>query len=648
MHPGPRTTREREAVIADTGPGDPGPAAPSATPRSPAPSAMDRWIDRFVDEKGYDSEQVFEHQTDLNTHMVSLGSIVQAFKNAPPQEQKAIRDNIVKLDLRDPAAPLKYLGHLGGAVAHHYENGSAPTSAPAPETAQARASEPAPAPAPEPTSVPAPETAPAPAPEPAPADTMSVAEALLAAGMGEKAAPLNAADQSELDALNTAEQARGREAMSAYLARKERKAADALARGRAAGADSGPVMQYPPDLDMDDRMSFARGWDEERRRKILGEGAIEPDGTCPVCCSRWGQGTVPGKGPCPHCQTEDGRPLRPRTLTDTEWQALHEDMDGYGNFALTDAIADASTRKMTPGSLASRRFWADRGRLDYDGTSVTPLPPEGCTAPADRQAYHKAYRDMYLESRKASRYNRAAGFADGETAADGTCPLHRGPWGRDVGCEHCTDILGNPERSDTMSQEEYEDALIDQVEDSWWPAGRRAYDGSGPEPAPARLPALLQNPLYASDRHRAVLQRAIGQFQEGWRDAHDDAHHLDQPVTTDEQIARLRARLAGEATADPTEDGPVYPSSPVNLYMMGDTLVRADSPLSATGKVYNPRKKKWEVRANRTGSPLIAATEKQISDHGRDIGRCMICSKPLTGDAAERGIGATCQRKLNR
>ena len=76
------------------------------------------WIDVFVDEKGYDLEELFEVDGPTGTaNIVPLGVVVDAIRGAPAAEQSAIRANIAKLDFADPAAPKKYLRHLAQALA---------------------------------------------------------------------------------------------------------------------------------------------------------------------------------------------------------------------------------------------------------------------------------------------------------------------------------------------------------------------------------------------------------------------------------------------------------------------------------------------------------------------------------------------------
>lgn len=551
-------------------------------------SQLAKWMRTFAEEKGYDPDQVFTHETDANTHMVSLGSILAAFEQAPLTEQRAIKKNIVTLDFKDPAAPLKYLGHLGGALARNYEAGgtsATPAQAPAPH-------------------VPPRATA-------SPADT----------------------------------------AFAQEQAERERRANILREKGRADGVVSGfSSPRTPENVTGTDAVHYAQGWQQGHLWKVLGPGAIRPDGTCPMCKRVWsdGEGAVAGSQFCPYCQDRDGNPEQPRTIGDTTWEDLQDKAASDGLDA--DAFAALIVQKhkeLTPaGGVNSRRYWERQGRMDFDGTLSTPIVPVECTDPADQKAYRDGYLAGVTEARSRST-TASAEYATGEVG-DGVeqCPVHLGRWGGDVGCTHCTDADGNVLRSEVMSDGDYEDALCDQFEDSWYLTGQRAYDGSGPQPTGGRIPSLLTADWH-SERIRAVRERALGEFCEGWESAHDTAAH--DGVSLSDRLAEVGYTTDDLATPDEPESSTV-PVSPVNLYMMGKTLVRADSPIDDVVKVFDPeskKKSKWTDRANRTGKPLTPASVKEIAARGRATGRCMVCSTALTGAAAERGIGDTCRKRLS-
>ena len=76
------------------------------------------WIDTFVDEKGYDREEFFDVPGAVwGSNLIPLGVVVEAMKTTSPQEQEAIKANIIALDFVNPAAPKRYLAHLANALA---------------------------------------------------------------------------------------------------------------------------------------------------------------------------------------------------------------------------------------------------------------------------------------------------------------------------------------------------------------------------------------------------------------------------------------------------------------------------------------------------------------------------------------------------
>lgn len=76
------------------------------------------WIDTFVDEKGYDPEELFEVEGPSGTtNIIPLAVVVEAIKNAPKSEQNVIRVTIAQLDFVNPAAPKDYLKHLAQGLA---------------------------------------------------------------------------------------------------------------------------------------------------------------------------------------------------------------------------------------------------------------------------------------------------------------------------------------------------------------------------------------------------------------------------------------------------------------------------------------------------------------------------------------------------
>ena len=75
-----------------------------------------RWIDTLVEEKGYDTEEMFEIEGESGLNMIPLGVVVEAIKSASLAEQSAIKNMLVKIDFCNGDCK-HYLRHLAGALA---------------------------------------------------------------------------------------------------------------------------------------------------------------------------------------------------------------------------------------------------------------------------------------------------------------------------------------------------------------------------------------------------------------------------------------------------------------------------------------------------------------------------------------------------
>lgn len=63
--------------------------------------SFNNWIDTLIEEKEYDTEEIFEIEgptTGLN--IIPLGVVIEAIKNTTPDEQARIKTELVHLDLR--------------------------------------------------------------------------------------------------------------------------------------------------------------------------------------------------------------------------------------------------------------------------------------------------------------------------------------------------------------------------------------------------------------------------------------------------------------------------------------------------------------------------------------------------------------------
>ncbi len=77
---------------------------------------FDVWLDTFVEEKGYDTEQIFEVEGDSGTNYIPLGCVLEAMKHAPKHEQNTIKNKVVQLDFHN-ADVLDFFKHLAKAIA---------------------------------------------------------------------------------------------------------------------------------------------------------------------------------------------------------------------------------------------------------------------------------------------------------------------------------------------------------------------------------------------------------------------------------------------------------------------------------------------------------------------------------------------------
>lgn len=76
------------------------------------------WIDTFVEEKGYDREELIEVEGPTGTpNIIPLGVVVDAIKAASKAEQDIIHVTIAQLDYVDPKAPKDFIAHLAMALA---------------------------------------------------------------------------------------------------------------------------------------------------------------------------------------------------------------------------------------------------------------------------------------------------------------------------------------------------------------------------------------------------------------------------------------------------------------------------------------------------------------------------------------------------
>jgi hypothetical protein len=64
--------------------------------------AFNKWLDTFLEEKGIDLEDSFILKDNSNTeHHIPYGVVIEHIKMATLEEQKAIKDMIVKIDFKN-------------------------------------------------------------------------------------------------------------------------------------------------------------------------------------------------------------------------------------------------------------------------------------------------------------------------------------------------------------------------------------------------------------------------------------------------------------------------------------------------------------------------------------------------------------------
>lgn len=75
-----------------------------------------KWLDTFLSEKGIDLEQTLTVEGPSGVNYMPIECLVDAIKSAPKDEQRIIKNMIVKIDFRNGDV-LDYFRHLGQAIA---------------------------------------------------------------------------------------------------------------------------------------------------------------------------------------------------------------------------------------------------------------------------------------------------------------------------------------------------------------------------------------------------------------------------------------------------------------------------------------------------------------------------------------------------
>jgi hypothetical protein len=79
-----------------------------------------KWLDTLIEEKGVDLEDTFEVETEIQTHLMSYGVVIEHCKIASDKEQAFIKDTLVKIDFKN--GDIKhFFRHLGKCLALQME-----------------------------------------------------------------------------------------------------------------------------------------------------------------------------------------------------------------------------------------------------------------------------------------------------------------------------------------------------------------------------------------------------------------------------------------------------------------------------------------------------------------------------------------------
>ena len=74
------------------------------------------WLNRFVDEKGLDREEMIVVDGPSGENIMNLGVVLEHLLIAPDREQSAVRDMIVRIDFVNGNV-MHYFKHLAKALA---------------------------------------------------------------------------------------------------------------------------------------------------------------------------------------------------------------------------------------------------------------------------------------------------------------------------------------------------------------------------------------------------------------------------------------------------------------------------------------------------------------------------------------------------
>ncbi len=79
-------------------------------------ATFDKWLDTLIEEKGFDTDHIFEVDGPSGENWIPLELLLEAIKAAPANEQAGIKSVIVKLDFMNRDI-MDYFRRLCGAIA---------------------------------------------------------------------------------------------------------------------------------------------------------------------------------------------------------------------------------------------------------------------------------------------------------------------------------------------------------------------------------------------------------------------------------------------------------------------------------------------------------------------------------------------------
>lgn len=90
------------------------------TKKEKAKTSFEKWLDRFIEEKGIDLDYIITIETNENTHYFEIGNIIDNIKRTSKEEQTKIKDTIVKIDFNNGDI-IDYFKELARALANNYD-----------------------------------------------------------------------------------------------------------------------------------------------------------------------------------------------------------------------------------------------------------------------------------------------------------------------------------------------------------------------------------------------------------------------------------------------------------------------------------------------------------------------------------------------